>query len=178
MWGGHSCPPQREKKQSMNLRDQLESALQGRVCIIGIGNPHYGDDGLGMMLTEEFAEAGVEDIIAAGTIPEAYIGAVCEHEFDHVLFVDAVEFGAEAGSVIFLGTNEIASRFPQVSTHKISVGVLAKYAESNGITRAWLLGVQPASVREGRGLSPKVQETFNLLRELLFRLKNREMLVC
>lgn len=162
----------------MNLRAQLESTLQGRVCIIGIGNPHYGDDGLGMMLAEELTEAGVVDIIVAGTIPEAYIGAVCEHEFDHVLFVDAVEFGAEPGSVIFLGANDIESRFPQISTHKISVGMLAKFVESNGTTRAWLLGVQPGSAREGRGLTPKVQETFNVLRELLFRLKNKEMLVC
>ena len=162
----------------MNLRDQLESTLQGRVCIIGIGNPHYGDDGLGMKLAEELSDAGVVDIIVAGTIPETYIGAVCEHEFDHVLFVDAVEFGAEPGSVVFLGADEIESRFPQISTHKMSVGMLAKFVESNGITKAWLLGVQPGSAREGQGLSPKVQESLNVLRELLFRLKNREVLVC
>lgn len=162
----------------MNLREQLENALQGRVCLIGIGNIDHGDDGLGMRLAEELVEAGVVDIVAAGTIPEAYIGAVCEHEFDHVVFVDAVEFGADPGSVIFLNAAEIESRFPQISTHKISLSMLAKFVESNGMTKAWLLGVQPESIGAGRQICSKVRATLDVLRELLFRLKTKEVLVC
>jgi hydrogenase maturation protease len=162
----------------MNLRDQLESTLQGRLCLMGLGNRDYGDDGLGVQLVEELVEVGITDIVIAGTSPETYIGVITDQEFDHVVFVDAVEFGGEPGSVIFLNSSEIDSRYPQISTHKISVSMFAKFAESNGVTKAWLLGVQPESTRERRGLTPKVSATLKVLREVLFRLKTKEVPVC
>jgi len=61
----------------------------------------------------------------------------------------------------------MAARFPQVSTHKISLGLLARCLEANGRTRAWLLGVQPESLQPGAGLTPAVQNTLKILTELL-----------
>jgi hydrogenase 3 maturation protease len=154
--------------QDMSLRAQLENALRGRVCLIGAGNTEYSDDGLGVRLAEELRDAGLEDVIVAGANLESFIGAITGRLFDHVVFLDAVEFGGEPGSVVFLDAREINTRFPQVSTHKISLGLLAQLIESNGISRAWLLGVQPESVKTGQGLSPKIRATLDGLRELLF----------
>jgi len=145
---------------------------------MGLGNPDYGDDGLGVRLGEELVEAGIVDVVVAGTAPESYIGVTTDNEFDHLLFLDAVEFGGDPGAVVFLNVDEIESRFPQVSTHKISLSALAKFVESNGVTKVWLLGVQPESTREGVGLSPKIRATLDVLRGLLYRLKTKEVLVC
>jgi len=161
-----------------NLREQLDATLQGRVCLMGIGNTDYGDDGFGVRLVEELVGAGVSDVIVAGNEPEHWVGIAAEQEFDHVVLLDAVEFGATPGSVVFLEGQELISRFPQVSTHKISLGLLAKLIESNGITKVWLLGVQPQSTREGKALTSAVRASLKALRELLFRLKTRDMLVC
>ena len=57
----------------------------------------------------------------------------------------------------------MVARFPQISTHKISLGLLAKRAEANGTTKAWLLGVQPESLKPGEELTPAVQATLELL---------------
>ena len=44
----------------------------------------------------------------------------------------------------------MAARFPQVSTHKISLGLLARLDRGAVARRkAWLLGVQPESLRPG-----------------------------
>ena len=161
-----------------NLRDQLDVTLQGRVCLMGIGNTDYGDDGFGVRLVEELVGAGVSDVIVAGNEPEHWVGIAADQEFDHVVLLDAVEFGGVPGSVVFLEGEELVSRFPQISTHKISLGSLAKFIESNGITKVWLLGVQPESTREGLTLSPTVRASLEVLRELLLRLKTRELLVC
>lgn len=161
-----------------DLRRQFEELLQGRVCLMGLGNSDYGDDGLGMQLVEELIGAGVLDVIAAGTAPDHYIGVAADLDFEHLVFIDAVEFGDAPGSVVFLDATEIAARFPQISTHKISLSVLARFVETNGITKAWLLGVQPQSVKEGQKLSPAVRATLDVLRELLFCLKTREVTVC
>jgi hydrogenase maturation protease len=107
------------------------------------------------------------EILLAGANPERFIGEITDAGFDHLIFLDAVEFGGAPGSVVFLNAKQMANRFPQISTHKISLGMLAKWAESNGTTRAWLLGVQPESLKSGASLTPTVQRTLEMLAELL-----------
>jgi hydrogenase 3 maturation protease len=92
-----------------------------------------------------------------------------------VIFLDAVDFGGSPGATIFLNAGQIAVRFPQISTHKISLGLLAKSIEANGTTKAWLLGVQPQSLKPGESLSPAVQGTLELLRELLIEVSMEEI---
>jgi hydrogenase maturation protease len=171
-----------------NFREEMEKALEGRVCLMGVGNAEYGDDGFGVRLAEALIAAGVKDVIVAGSEPERYLttaaGAKCDGAdfdmlvFDHVVFLDAVEFGGVAGSVVWLDRAEMGARYPQISTHKISLGVLAGVVESNGRTKAWLLGVQPESVKEGEGLSATVEKTLGALVELMVEMRTRETTVC
>lgn len=177
-----------------DLREQLQQLLQGRVCLMGLGNVDYGDDSFGVRLAEELKSEGRDPmavrrpkpegrtegsnsacsafglrshVIVGGTSPERLIGRVAQQGFDHVIFLDAVEFGGAAGSVVLLNSEEMATRYPQISTHKISLGVLAKWVEANGTTKAWLLGVQPESLKPGGELTPAVQATLELLLELV-----------
>jgi hydrogenase 3 maturation protease len=106
-------------------------------------------------------------VVLAGTTPERELHRLADGAFDTVLFLDAVEFSAAPGSVVLLNAGEMASRFPQVSTHKISLGLLARMIEAQGQTKVWLLGVQPDSVRRGAGLSPRVAATVGGLARLL-----------
>jgi hydrogenase maturation protease len=161
-----------------SLRDQLNRTLQGRVCLMGVGNPDYGDDAFGVHLAQALLEAGVPNVIVAENSPDRYLATTTKMEFDHLVFLDAVECGAEPGSVVFLDSSQIAARYPQISTHKISLGVLATYIESNGITKAWLLGVQPESLQEGQPLSPRIRKTMGILLELLFQVRRQEVAAC
>jgi hydrogenase 3 maturation protease len=161
-----------------NLREQIEYTLRGRVCLMGVGNADYGDDALGVHLAEALRQAGVPDVIVAGNSPERYLGSVANIKPDHLVFLDAVEFGAAPGSVVFLDSRQIAARYPQISTHKISLGTLATFAESNGVTKTWLLGVQPESLKEGQGLTPSVRKTLDALLRLLLDAKPQEMSLC
>jgi hydrogenase maturation protease len=172
-----------------DLREQLKQCFQGRVCLMGVGNTDCGDDGFGVRLAEELLKCTVQNshvdgsfglrtsdfalpfkTIVAGTTPERLVSRVIEENVDHLIFLDAVEFGAAPGSVVFLNSMQMAARFPQFSTHKISLGMLAKWAESNGSMRAWLLGVQPESLKSGAGLTLTVQRTLEMLVALLTEL--------
>ena len=155
-----------------DLRTQLLTRLSGRICWMGIGNVDYGDDGFGVHLAEGLIAAGVPDVVIAGTMPDRWIGRFASPTFDHVVFLDAVEFGGAPGSVVFLDSSEMAARFPQISTHKISLGILARWVEANGTTKAWLLGVQPESVKTVPRLTPTLQTTLAVLGELLRGLKS------
>lgn len=150
-----------------DLRAQLRQQLAGRVCLLGLGNEGLGDDGFGVRLAEALQAAGLARAHAAGPTPERWLAGSDLDAVDNLVFLDAVEFGGTPGAVVFLDAGQMASRFPQVSTHKLSLGLLAKCAEANGQTRAWLLGAQPASLRPGAALSPAVQLTLELLKDLL-----------
>jgi hydrogenase 3 maturation protease len=121
-----------------DLREQLQHCFRGRVCVMGLGNIDYGDDGFGVYLAESIATrlAGSGNIslachvINAGTTPERLIGSVKGKGYDHLLFLDAVEFGGEPGSILLLNADETAARFPQISTHKMSIGLLARYIKT------------------------------------------------
>jgi hydrogenase maturation protease len=154
-----------------DLDQQLRECLKGRVCLMGLGNVDLGDDGFGVRLAEELVAAGVPDVIVAGTTMDRYLGSVVDEGFDHLLFLDAVEFGGAPGSVVFLDSGEMAARFPQVSTHKISLGVWATWVEATGRTKAWLLGVQPESLKPSQSLTPTMQTTLASLRQLLCNLE-------
>ena len=154
-----------------DLREQLQHCLQGRTCLIALGNADYSDDGFGVRLGEELLRAGLPDVVIADTTPDRCIGSVAEQGFDHILFLDAVEFEGAPGSVVLLNAQEMAARYPQVSTHKISVGVLARWVETSARTRVWLLGVQPESLKAGQQLTPTMFATLELLRDLLIGLK-------
>jgi hydrogenase maturation protease len=152
-----------------DLRQQIESCGHGRVCLLGLGNAASGDDGFGVRLAQELADAGVPDVIVAGTAPERMVGRAAEGGFDHLVFLDAVDFGAPPGSAVWLDAQAMGVRFPQVSTHRLSLGLLARWAESSGKTRVWLLGVQPQSLRPAQRLSPAVEATLGILRGWLLK---------
>jgi len=170
-----------------SLKEQLPSCLQGRVCLVGVGNPAYGDDGVGVRLAEilksevrsptsdvrsdtarsDASEFGVRSVIVAGTTPERWLGRLADGGFDTVLFLDAVEIGSAPGSVVLLSADAMTARYPQVSTHRLSLGLLGRLLEAGGRTKVWLLGIQPESLRQGTVLSRSVAATVDYLAVLL-----------
>ena len=152
------------------LQTQLREILKGQVCLVGLGNVQRGDDGLGVRLAEECAAASPDpaglSIVLAGTQPECHLGHV-PADADTVVFLDAVELGASPGAVAVLDSAAMRARYPQVSTHRLSLGLLAQLLETGRHTRAWLLAVQPESLRERATLSATVRGTVDLLREMI-----------
>ena len=150
-----------------SLRQRLQACLTARVCLVGIGNPDRGDDGFGTRLAEAVRTLGYPDVIVAERTPERYMPQLSRGDFQTVLFLDAVEMGAAPGGVVLLEGREIVARYPQVSTHKLSLGALARLIETEGSTRVFLLGVQPQSLENASGLSEPVRTTLEILRALL-----------
>ncbi len=152
-----------------DLLARLEQCLRGRTCLLGVGNVDSGDDGVGVRLAEELRATGVPGVIV-GTAPEQ-CARYLDGTYSHLVFLDAVDFGGEPGSVVWLDAREMAARFPQVSTHNIALGALAQMVESSGSTKAWLLGVQPQCLQAESRLTPVVEQTVAALVELLCRFR-------
>lgn len=151
----------------MDVRERLAEALREPACLVGIGNVERGDDGFGVRLADALRDAGHPHVLDAGTSPELWVGRIARGGFRSVLFLDAVDFPGSPGSVVLLDSSEIQGRYPQISTHKISIGTLAKLVESHSDASVWLLGAKPHSLRPERALSAALQRTLDALRDLL-----------
>jgi hydrogenase maturation protease len=149
------------------LGRRLRVVLQSRARFVGLGNAELGDDAAGLALAARLRLAGRPDVLDAGTCPERHLTRLAERGADAVIFLDAVDVGAAAGSVVFLDAAETAARVPQVSTHKLSLALLAQLIQALGGPPVYLLGIQPASLRPSSALSPPVAATVALLAELL-----------
>jgi hydrogenase maturation protease len=159
-----------------DLIQLLENCARGHIGLVGVGNVDAGDDALGVRLAEQVARCGSRwapgrvRILQAGMRPERHMAELLDGGFAQVVFLDAVDCGAAPGSVVCLDAAEIAGRFPQVSTHRISLGLLAQCLVSQAGSRVWLLGIQPAAQNlggENRSLSAPVQRSLERLSDLL-----------
>ncbi len=148
-----------------DLRAALQRQLCGRTCLMGLGNPERGDDGVGVRLGAALSRAGCPDVILAGTAPERWIATVCTQRFGAVLLLDAVRMGEPPGTAVLLDAAQLKDRYPQVSTHTLSLGTLARLIEAGG-PRVLLLGIE-AETLAGATLSPAVEGTLQVIRDVL-----------
>jgi hydrogenase maturation protease len=140
--------------------ENLSEILIGNVAFLGIGNIDRGDDGAGMALARLLSDARVTRVYDGGMTPEKYLSVLRDNGCDTIVFLDAVEMGAQPGSLTILDAQEIEAKFPVVSTHKLSLGMLARLIAEGNNTKVWLIGVQPLSIEMGAGgLSPLVEQS-------------------
>ena len=147
------------------LRNQLVRFINGRVCLLGIGNRYHHDDAVGPYLAEAIETRPDYDVIDAGIIPEDYVELTARKHPDTILMIDATDFGGEPGEVRLLYPEHVA--YSGVSTHAVSLRMLAEFLQARTHARVGLLAVQPADVSDGKGLSPAVSATLDDLLDAL-----------
>lgn len=154
-----------------DLRAQLQQCCQGRVCFVALGGSNAGDDAFGIRLAKKLASemppGGQRQILVAGLYPERHLNMIAEKEFDNVVFLDAVDLGTAPGSVAVLDADQMKTLFPQVTTHRVSLGLLAKAVEGSSRVKVWLVAAQPESLKKGDCLSKPVAKAVELVHHLL-----------
>ena len=159
-----------ESDPCRNPCPELTAFVKGHVCLLGIGNRYWRDDGVGSLIAEalesctEFASREF-DVVDAGFIPENHLETVAGKHPDTILMIDATDFGGTPGQTRLLYPDKVA--YSGVSTHAGSLRMLAEYLCARTQARVALLAIQPVDTSEGEGLSPPVSSTLDALLELL-----------
>ncbi len=147
----------------MNLNSFLAGLLQGtsRLAILGAGHELMADDGAGVMITDALIERfGLSPerfrVWSGGTAPECFTGVIKDFKADHVLIIDAADFGGAPG--------ELCDVDPQVvggvsfSTHMLPLKVMLDYLHKELGCRTTILGIQPACLEFGEEMTAPVRE--------------------
>jgi hydrogenase maturation protease len=135
--------------------------MSERILVIGVGNLLMGDDGLGLAALEQLQAdrqwpAAVE-FVDGGGWGISLLPAI--EDADEVILLDAIEAHREPGELVILEGDDLPRMFDfRISPHHIGIQDVLALLEFRGTRpeRLAAIGVQPARVEWGVGLSPEV----------------------
>lgn len=132
-----------------------------RICVLGLGNLMRTDDAVGMMAVSRLAEdrEPLEDLtfVEGGTLGLDLMHAL--RGVTHLLALDAVDVGAEPGTLVRFEKDELGSIPAGKSAHLLGfsdlIGVLQLMGDEP--EEIVLLGLQPKSTGWGTELTEEVR---------------------
>ncbi len=146
----------------------LSDVLQEPTLLVGVGNPLRRDDGVGPWIVGAVREtvAGSDlCVVDVQDVPENFVPAIARQDCRNVVFVDAVAADGAPGTVIFAPLADIAEA-GSYSTHKLALSLSGKFLEAAG-KRVFLLGIVPADLEFGTGLTDAVERAAASLRDII-----------
>lgn len=133
-----------------------------RLAILGAGHELMADDAAGVAITDALIERfgdGSERfrVWSGGTAPECFTGVIKAFQADHVLIIDAADFGGAPGALCDVEPSVVGG--VSFSTHMLPLKVMLEYLQKELGCRATILGIQPACLEFGGEMTPEVRET-------------------
>ena len=123
--------------------------------LIGVGNPLGRDDGVGVYVARAMAGDSGWWAIPAGLALENALGLVERERPELLVIVDAADMGLPPGSFRRLPLERAEEMLG--SSHALPLGFLAGIIQ-RAAREVVLIGVQPADLSLGDGLSPEVKK--------------------
>jgi len=137
-----------------------EHALRAPTLILGVGNILLGDEGVGVRVVETLHDKdlpeGVE-VLDGGTASLDLLNSLADRE--KVIVIDAVQGGCEPGSIYRFTPDDVETPYEHAtSLHQVGLLETLAIARQLGCTprEVIILGVEPASLEYGLGLSAQV----------------------
>jgi hydrogenase maturation protease len=155
--------PEAGRPAHLAHRDRGDAAP---VLVLAVGNVLLGDDGVGQEVLAQLDRLADRwgdrvEFLDGGTQGMALLGFLVGRRA--VVFLDAVALGAAPGTVHRLRNQEVLTATPgaRMTAHEASAGDLLRAAALVGQLppEVVVIGVEPASLETGVGLSPAVRES-------------------
>lgn len=122
-----------------------------KVLIIGIGNHLRSDDGVGPKIIEQLRASAKVALLNAETNIERYIEPIRNSGASTLLFIDSMSLGQKPGHYELVSIDAI--RDFSFNSHNISLKRLKDFFHMP----AFVLGIEPETLKVGEKLSPGVQ---------------------
>ncbi len=129
----------------------------GRLVILGVGNPLKGDDAAGLLCAEQLIKSlpakkrSRIKILKTYDVPENYTGKIRKFKPNRILIIDAALAGLKPGDIFILEKEKIA--IEEISSHKIPLMVLISYLEQDLGCKVTVLGIQAKDLSFGSPVS-------------------------
>ena len=152
-----------------SLFEQLNKLCSSSTLILGMGNILKGDDGAGPLVCEQLKAAKISaGLIDAGTVPENYIQRIIKKAPRTLIVIDAIDFGAEAGTIRIFEPEQLNSLV--ISTHTLSPRLFVDMVRQNIQVDVYFIGIQPAQTQLGQPVSAAVNKAIEKLSVVLAKI--------
>ena len=138
------------------------------VLVLGIGNLVMSDDAIGVLVAQQLQSRYLfpenVEIVDGGTLGLDLLPKL--ENITHLIMVDAVETGDQAGTCVRLCGQELPIALEtKLSPHQMGLKDLLAVSELMGHTPSEmvLIGVQPGSIEMEIGLTPEVEDQLETL---------------
>lgn len=133
-----------------------------------MGNSFRGDDAAGLEMIRLLSRLETPlSLLRVGENPENYLIQITSLNPDTIILVDAADFKASPGTLNVILPDELT--LATISTHTMSLKLVAKYLEKETKARVLVFGIQPQRTKLGEKISPEVKNT---LEEIAVEIKN------
>lgn len=149
-------------------RAALSALLRESTCLVGVGNPLRRDDGVGPWIAGAVREAASRTnlrVVDAQDVPENFVHSIARAECRNVIFIDAVAAEGAPGTIVF-GPLAGFAEAESFSTHRLALSFSGRFLEAAG-KKVFLLGIVPADLAFGTGLTAGVERSASSLRDLI-----------
>ena len=152
----------------MALEIRLREILSKNNVIICLGNPIRGDDAFGIHLGEFLKKFKKEKVIIAETSPVNYLGKIISLEFEQIIFIDAIDFNLDPGSIIITDV-ELIENSKSLTTHYQEIDDLLHFIELDGKTpsQVLMIGVQISHIDLMSPMSDSMKHSCDILKQKL-----------
>lgn len=146
--------------------EQLGKLRGSSTIIVCIGNILKGDDAVGPLVCEQLHRLKISaHLIDAGTVPENYIQPIIKKAPRSLLLVDAIDFGAEPGTINLFEAEQLNSL--AITTHTLSPRLFLDMIRQSIELNVYCIGIQPAQTQLGQPVSAQVGQAIQLLCDML-----------
>ncbi len=150
---------------NQQLFEKLIKLRDSSTVIVGIGNTLKGDDGAGPLVCEQLRGKVCAEVIDAGTVPENYIQKIIKKAPQNLLIIDAIDFGATAGTINIFKPEQLDSFV--LSTHTLSPRLFVDLVCKETKVDVQFIGIQPAQIQLGQPQSEQIREATQRLAGIL-----------
>jgi hydrogenase 3 maturation protease len=143
------------------LEQKLKARIGGlpadKIVFVGVGNRSRGDDAIGPLVIDRLA-GHVPHVIDAGPSPENVTGAIKKLKPAVIVLIDALIFkDLPPGAPQIVEIDDIRHRGE--TTHTLSLDVVMEYLKIETGADVFMIGIQPARIVDGEGLSPGIDKS-------------------
>ncbi len=132
------------------------------ILVIGFGNPHRSDDGVGCFVIDQLQDADIKDATLLKMNPDGYALMEAWKDREWVIIVDAAKSGEPAGTVKQFDalTEQIPRDIYPVSSHTINLAETISLGRTlNQLPKHVIVfAIEADNLGYGSELSPEVRE--------------------
>lgn len=140
------------------ISDLISKPSKGITLFITVGNSFRSDDGVGPYIAERIGLLLENTVILnAGDKPENIIDSAIEIKPARTIIIDAADFGGTPGEVRLIPEDLVPDN--TLSTHTFPLRVITRVIAEDTGSEVFFLGIQPAGMALGEGLSEEVRKS-------------------